>query len=77
MPVESYGPNRCIKGHHFSSNRVICGECKGDLYWVDSDEKYAICEHCNKVKKISGRINCMVCGARSLDRVKWIKGYKP
>ena len=77
MPVESYGPNRCIKGDTLSGH-IICGKChKGNLYWVDSDEKYAICDHCNITRKISGEINCMVCGARSLNRVKWIKGYKP
>ena len=77
MPVESYGPNRCIKGHTLSGS-IICGKCdKGNLYWVDSYEKYAICDHCNNITKLSGRINCMVCGARTLNRVKWIKGYKP
>ena len=81
MPVESYGPNRCIKGHHFSSNGVICGKCdKGNLYWVDSDEKYAICDKCPESKcitKISGNLFCKGCGSKSLAEVKWIKGYKP
>lgn len=77
MPVESYGPNICIKGHS-GGNNLLCGKCdKGTLYWVDSDEKYAICDHCNNIKKISGRIVCSECGEKYLNRVKWIKGYKP
>ena len=74
----------CVNGHKHSGNWVGCGSCKEKgidfddrlLYWVDVDEHYGICKHCNVVRKISENIECGICGGRSLCRVKFIDGYK-
>ena len=76
-PVQSYGEEKCENGHYFKDNLVYCDKCHETLYWVDSDEKYAICKGCNEVTKITGNLVCSRCKARALAKVKWIKGYKP
>ena len=78
MPVMAYGEMRCKNGHYLADEPAVCGKCKqGHLYWVDSDEKYAVCSHCNMVSKLSGKPLCLECGAETLCKTKWIKGYKP
>ena len=49
------------------------------MYWVDSDEKYAMCQNSGKdaLRKLSGKIICKGCGAETNSKVKWIIGYKP
>ena len=73
--VQSYGIMKCKGGHDLEDN-VICKKCDQNLYWVDSDEKYAICKGCKQVRKLSGRIDCKACGSECLCTVKWISGYK-
>ena len=75
-PVQAYGEMKCENGHDLG-DIVHCHDCHEPLYWVDSDERYSICKGCNEVRKISGNLICSGCGARSLSKVKWIKGYKP
>ena len=77
--VQACGEMRCKNGCELIDN-VTCKKCDQNLFWVDSDEKYAICKGCNKdiaVRKLSGKIDCKGCGAECLCTVKWIKGYKP
>ena len=77
--VQVHGEMKCKNGCDLIDN-VICKECEQNLFWVDSDEKYAICKGCNKdnaVRKLSGELECKRCGADCLCTVKWIKGYKP
>ena len=76
-PIQAYGEMKCENGHHFANNLVHCHDCHQTLFWVDSDEKYAICKGCNKVKKITGNLVCSSCGARSKSKVKWLEGYRP
>ena len=75
--VQGEGDLTCKKGCKLKPE-VICGECEGPLYWVDSDEKYAICQNCGKgaLRKITENPKCM-CGAEANASVKWIIGYKP
>ena len=75
--MQAYGEMRCENGHEFKDDLVYCRKCDGALYWVDSDEKYIICKGCNEVRKISNNLVCSRCGAPSLSKVKWLKGYKP
>ena len=79
--VQAFGEMKCEGGCNLSDN-VACSDksCEGLLFWVDSDEKYAICDKCPESKcitKISGNLFCKGCGSKSLAEVKWIKGYKP
>jgi hypothetical protein len=77
--VQSHGEMKCKNGCNLIDN-VMCKKCEQNLFWVDSDEKYAICKGCNKnnaIRKLSGRIDCLGCGAECLCTIKWIKGYKP
>ena len=75
--VQAFGEMKCRGGHDLDDT-VVCKECKQNLYWVDSDEKYAICKGCKAgVRQISGELECLDCGAECLCTVKWIKGYKP
>ena len=79
--VQTYGPNKCKDGHSFSDLNVGCGSCKkngveyGDrlLYWVDADEHYGICKHCNKVRHMDKKVYCS-CGAEGECFVKFIDG---
>ena len=75
-PVQAHGEMKCKNGHNLS-DIVFCSQCKKELFWVDSDERYAICKGCNKVIQLSGKLKCMACGAESKSTVKWIEGYKP
>ena len=75
--VAAFGEMKCENGHDFANNFVHCGKCEQPLYWVDSDEKYAICKGCNEVTKLTGHLVCSGCGAPSKAHVKWIKGYRP
>ena len=77
--VQSHGEMKCKNGCDLIDN-VTCKKCDKNLFWVDSDEKYAICDKCPESKcitKISGNLFCKGCGSKSLAEVKWIKGYKP
>ena len=66
------------KGGHKLNDSVMCGgSCDGTLYWVDGDEKYAICRQCGDISKLSGKLNCRACGKPSKCTVKWNNGYKP
>ena len=78
LPVQAQGELKCKKGCNLTDT-VICKECKGNLYWVDSDAKYAICKNCenNGIRKIGNQLFCDGCGAESLCTPKWIIGYKP
>ena len=84
-PIQSHGVMECVNGHKFSGNGVGCGSCKEKgidfddrlLFWVDVDEHYGICKHCNVVRKISENIECGICGGLSLCRVKFIDRYIP
>ena len=78
LPVQARGEMKCVNGHKFDNDLVLCGECKkGYLYWVDSDEKYTICESCNNIHKISGELVCSRCGGKAKSTVKWVEGFKP
>jgi len=78
--IQSYGVMECINGHKFFCKEVACGKCKEKgidfddrlLYWVDVDEHYGICKHCNVVRKISEKIECGICGSESLSKIKFI-----
>ena len=82
-PVQCVGYMKCVNGHEITSDNVGCGSCKEKgvdfcdrlLYWVDVDEHYGICKHCNVVRKISEKITCGTCGGESYCRVKFINGY--
>ena len=82
--IQSHGPNKCVNGHNLSGNGIGCGSCKEKgiafddrlLFWVDVDEYYGICKHCKVVRKISPDLVCGNCGAESLNKVKFIGGYK-
>ena len=73
--VQAYGEMKCKGGHDLEDN-VICKKCDQNIYWVDSDEKFAICKGCKEVSKLSGKLDCKACGSECLCTVKWIKGYK-
>ena len=78
--LECVGYMKCVNGHEITSNNVGCGSCKEKgidfndrlLYWVDVDEHYGICKHCNVVRKISEKIACGTCGGESYCKVKFI-----
>ena len=78
--IQSHGDMQCVNGHKFSGNGVGCGSCKEKgidfddrlLFWVDVDEHYGICKHCNVVRKISEKITCGTCGGESYCKVKFI-----
>ena len=78
------GYRKCVNGHEITSDYVGCGSCKEKgidfddrlLFWVDVDEHYGICKHCNVVRKISENIECGICGGLSLCRVKFKDGYR-
>ena len=76
--VQSEGDMTCKRGCNLLP-QVYCLKCDGPLYWVDSDEKYAMCQNCGKdaLRKLSGKIICKGCGAETNSKVKWIIGYKP
>ena len=61
------------------TDEVLCRQCDSPIFWVDSDEKYAICKYCpgNGLSKLSGELYCRGCGAKAYSKVKWISGYKP
>ena len=79
--VQTGGINKCKDGHSFSDLYVGCGSCKKNgveyedrlLYWVDADENYGICKHCNKVRKIKEKVYCS-CGAEGECFVKFLDG---
>ena len=83
--VQSYGEMKCKNGHEYSDANVGCGKCKKKgidfnnrlLYWVDGDANYVICRHCNEVFDIDEDLVCGSCGAPSLCKVKWNRGYRP
>ena len=78
--VQAKGLLKCENGCDLTDSVVCDKPCKGNLFWVDSDEKYAICNKCpeyKSIRKITEELYCTGCGARSLAEVKWIKGYKP
>ena len=83
--IQSYGIMKCVNGHTLSGNGIGCGSCKEKgidfddrlLFWVDVDEHYGICKHCNVVRKISPDLVCGNCGGESLCKVKFIDGYRP
>ena len=77
VPVQAHGEMRCKNGHKFNDDPVMCGKCLKPLFWVDSDERYAICKGCNRVRQLSGTLYCSGCNAEALCTVKWIEGYKP
>ena len=80
VSVQAYGDLRCENGCELIDIVVCYKPCNGNLFWVDSDEKYAICNKCpenQNVQKISEDLFCQRCNAKSLAKVKWIKGYKP
>ena len=76
---------KCKNGHEYSDANVGCGKCKKKgidfnnrlLYWVDGDANYVICRHCNEVFDIDEDLVCGSCGAPSLCKVKWNRGYRP
>ena len=78
--VKCVGYMKCVNGHEITSPYVGCGSCKEKgidfndrlLYWVDVDEHYGICKHCNVVRKISEKITCGTCGGESYCKVKFI-----
>ena len=82
--VQTYGENKCKKGHNFSDLNVGCGSCKEKgikyedrlLYWVDADERYGICYHCDRVRKMKEKVYCG-CGEEAKCFVKFISGYRP
>ena len=77
VPVQARGLLKCKNGHHFEKDLVVCGKCHENLYWVDSDERYAICKGCNNnVMKMDSQLYSIKCGAEALAEVKWISGYK-
>lgn len=78
LPVQAQGEMKCVNGHIFEKDLVLCGKCEKDyLYWVDSDEKYVICKGCNNISKLSGELICSRCGAKAKSTVKWVNGFKP
>ena len=79
--IQTYGENRCKNGHSFSDLNVGCGSCKEKgikyedrlLYWVDADEHYGICKHCDRVRLMDEKVYCG-CGAEGKCFVKFIDG---
>ena len=51
VPVQARGLLKCKNGHHFEKDLVVCGKCHENLYWVDSDERYAMCQKCEGDRK--------------------------
>lgn len=82
--VQTYGENKCKKGHEFSDLNVGCGSCKEKgikyedrlLYWVDADEHYGICKHCDRVRLMDEKVYCG-CGEEAECLVKFISGWRP
>lgn len=82
--VETYGLNECKKGHKFSDLNIGCGSCKEKgieydkrlLYWVDADEHYGICHHCDRVRKMDEKVYCGR-GEEAKCLVKFISGWRP
>ena len=75
--VQAMGEMKCENGHDISDNKLYCSTCHGALYWVDPDERYAICKGCenNGLQQVPKKIKCW-CGAESKCTVRWIAGYK-
>jgi len=81
--IQSYGQMECVNGHKYSGTGVGCGSCKEKgiefderlLFWVDPEQRYGVCKHCKKVRKISPNLVCGNCGGESLCKVKFIGGY--
>ena len=71
LPVQEKGKNICKNGHHLKDD-VICNECQEQLFWVDFNEKYAICKGCNKIRKMTGDFICGKCGAEAVGPIEWV-----
>lgn len=76
--VQAVGIMECEGGHKLNDDPVNCGgDCEGQLYWVDGEERYAICNKCGKITHMSGRLICHGCKKPCKCTVKWKEGYKP
>ena len=71
FPVQEKGKNICKNGHHLKDD-VSCNKFKGQLFWVDFNEKYVICKGCNKVRKIDGNFTCSLCRAEAVGPIIWV-----
>ena len=76
--VQAEGKLKC-KGGCDLTDSVVCNKCESPMYWVDSDERYAICKNCpnNGLSKLSGKLICKGCKKEAYSTVKWIIGHKP
>lgn len=57
---QAQGRLECIKGNKLNGESISCGDCKGDIYWVDGSTHYLICNKCQKVCKLT-KLICGVC----------------
>ena len=57
---QASGQLKCVNGHQLSGDSISCGDCKGEIYWVDGPTHYRICNKCNSIRKLT-RLVCSVC----------------
>ena len=55
---QACGQLKCVNGHQLSGDSISCGDCKGEIYWVDGPTHYRICNKCNTVRKLTS----LICG---------------
>ena len=73
---QSHGRLECENGHKLSPDSLFCGYCdKGNIYWVDGETHYAICNYCQKLSKVE-HIICRLCKAKTYCEPKFCD-YKP
>ena len=59
---QAQGRLECVKGHKLNGESISCGNCKGDIYWVDGPTHYRICSGCQSVCRLT-KLICGVCDA--------------
>ena len=57
---QACGQLKCVNGHQLDGDSISCGDCKGEIYWVDGPTHYRICNKCNSIRKLT-RLVCSVC----------------
>ena len=50
-------------GHKLDGDRINCGDCRGQLFWIDGPTHYCICRNCGKISIL----NITVCEACKAD----------
>ena len=72
---QASGTLECTNGHKLKDSITCGGGCDGNLYWVDGETHYSICDKCQNVSRVEGLV-CGRCGGSVYCEPKFCR-YKP